>query len=134
MKPDDQFSRLAKHLVGAYPYEPWPEAPWLAVPESDSQLEQTEALYRECEQSNRSAVEAAVQQWLSGKPWPALTDVQAYLLGVRIDSVVCFLLELSTPDNVLSCAAKPDEELLWWFLIHWWRHHGGARYFLNRQE
>lgn len=135
MKPDDQFSRLAKLLIGAYPYDQWSEAPWLNVERSDDRwIERATALYQECENANRTAIESAIEAWLTGQPWPPLTDIQAYLLGVRIDSVACFLLELSTPDNVLACLARPDAELLQWFLIHWWNHHGSVRYFLNRWD
>lgn len=134
MKPDDQFSRLAKRLVGAYPYEPWPEAPWLNLLKSEFQCEHADALYQDCEDANRVAIESAIDAWLSGRPWPPMTDIQAYLLGVRVDSVACFLLELSTPDNVLACRAIPDDALLRWFLVQWWNYHGSVRYFINRWE
>jgi len=131
---NDIFHIVGAKLVGAYQYDAWPEAPWLNLPKSESHPEEAIRLFTQNETPLRPGLERAIDRWLAEGTWPALTDIHSFFLGIRIDTVACFLLTLSTPDNIISCAGMTETNIARWFLTKWWNYHGCGMYFYNRFE
>lgn len=129
---DDIFHSVGSKLVGAYPYSDWSEAPWLNLQKSEFIPEESTKIFDTHEKPLRPVLEQAIQTWLKEGTWSPLTDIQAFFLGIRIDTVACFLLTISTPDNILECSEKNEVIVAKWFLTTWWNHHGTNMYFYNR--
>jgi hypothetical protein len=131
---NDIFHTVGAKLVAAYQYHEWPEAPWLTLKKSEFHQEEAMRLFDRIEIPLRPALERAIDRWIAEGTWPQPTDIQAFFLGVRTDTVACFLLTLSTPDNIVTCPEKNEAESARRFLTTWWNHHGCAMYFYNRLE
>ena len=129
---DSAYLRVAKTLLGAYPYSGWPDAPWLNKGDSDDDIERAKRLFGETEQANEPAIVAAIDAWLSGAEWSALTDIQSFLLGIRFDYCFQFLMEMHTPDRFIPDPAAADPDIARWVLLDWWKANGILRYFANR--
>ena len=131
---NDIFQIVGRKLVGIYPYHYWPEAPWLNLPKSEFHEEESMRLFDETEKPLRPVLEKAIERWIEVGTWPELTDIQSFFLGVRTETVACFLLTISTPENIVLCGDKSEIEIARWFLTTWWNHHGCNMYFYNRLE
>ena len=114
--------RLGEILTGAVRWDEWRQAPWLGLVIPDHRGLGRIHAFQLLEKPHLPQINAAVVDWLDGKPFPQLQHPASYFLAARFH-VLGFLFKsfsgiLPDPskDQVLDIYAK--------FLFDWWDAHG----------